>query len=115
VRFNGKHIQGDLCSRYDHCDKRNLDCIPWVNRNLLGEKTQNLCCLGRTLWLYFWCTSYIGCTKSTFSCNGILCLCFDMVERCARKSACVGERSHQHMGWNKASYAKEICSIIFSS
>jgi hypothetical protein len=29
VRFNVEHIQGDLCSPYDHCDRRNSDCILW--------------------------------------------------------------------------------------
>jgi hypothetical protein len=53
VRFNGKHIQGDLCSRYDHCDKRNLDCIPWVNRNLLGEKTPKLMLFGKNIVIIF--------------------------------------------------------------
>jgi hypothetical protein len=79
------------------------------------RRPQSSYCLGRPMWLYFWCTSCLGCTKSTLSCNEIIWLCSDMVKRCARKSACVRERSYQHMGWNEASYAKKIFSIIFSS
>jgi hypothetical protein len=35
VCFNAKHIQGDLCSPYDHCDIRNSDCILWVDLSIL--------------------------------------------------------------------------------